>query len=56
MSSTQAAPPAKPAPGANGFKYKPRFGLIVPCRDEAHQQQLFELLQQQGFKPKVVCV
>lgn len=48
MSTTPSTPAAKPAPGANGFKYKPRFGLTVPCRDEAHQQQ--------GLKPKVVCV
>lgn len=43
-------------PGRNGFKYKPRFGLVVPCRDERDQQQKFALLKAQGLKARVVCV
>ncbi|QBM98621.1 hypothetical protein CKAES1R_03774 [Pseudomonas aeruginosa] len=43
-------------PGRNGFKYKPRFGLIIPCRDEQDQQQKFAQLKAQGLKVRVVCV
>lgn len=43
-------------PGRNGFKYKPRFGLIVHCRDEQDQQHKFALLKAQGLKARVVCV
>ena len=28
--------------GENGFKYKPQFGLVVPCKDEAEQQRWLE--------------
>ncbi|MEX3690075.1 hypothetical protein AB3X91_03470 [Paraburkholderia sp. BR14263] len=43
-------------PGINGFKYKPQYGIVVVCRDEAQQQQAYRALNQQGYKLKVVCV
>ena len=43
-------------PGRNGFIYKPRFGLIIPCRNEQDQQQKFAQLKAQGIKARVVCV
>ena len=43
-------------PGENGFKYQPKYGLVVVCKDEAHQQTLFNKLTRQGLKLKVVCV
>lgn len=43
-------------PGRNGFKYTPRFGLIIPCRDERDQQEKFAQLKAQGHKVRVVCV
>lgn len=43
-------------PGRNGFKYSPRFGLILICRDERHQAELHTLLRRQGLKPRVVSV
>ena len=46
----------KTVPGRNGFKYKPRFGLIIPCRDEQDQQAKFAQLKAQGVKARVVCV
>ena len=46
----------KRPPGRNGYRYKPQFGLIVPCRDEADQQLVFGKLSALGYKPKVVCV
>lgn len=45
-----------PRPGENGFKYRQQYGLVVVCRDEAHQQQLYARMVKQGIKPKVVCV
>ena len=44
------------APAKNGFNYKPKFGLIIQCDDEAHQQTVFERLKQLGYKAKVVVV
>lgn len=43
-------------PGRNGFKYRSRFGLIVPCRSEQDQQEKFAKLKAQGLKVRVVCV
>jgi hypothetical protein len=48
-------PAAKPL-GKNGFKYKPQYGLVIKCRDEAQQQRLYATLLGQGLKAKVVCV
>ena len=44
--------PAKPQP----FKYRPQFGLIIVCKDEAEQQRKFEALRRVGEKVKVVAV
>ena len=48
--------PKRKAPAKNGFKYKPKFGLIIECADEAQQQQVFEQLKKLGYKAKVVIV
>jgi len=50
--------PKKPptAPGRNGYKYRPQYGLIVPCKDEAEQQRRYARLHKLGMTPKVVCV
>ncbi len=50
------AKPARPAPGRNGFKYRPRFGVIVLCRDELHQRDVYTALKAAGYKLKVVAV
>lgn len=42
--------------GANGFKYRQQFGLVVVCKDEAEQQQRYAALVEAGYSPKVVCV
>lgn len=44
------------APAKNGFNYKPKFGLIIQCDDEHHQQAVFEHLKSLGYKAKVVVV
>lgn len=48
--------PAAKLLGKNGFKYKPQFGLVIRCKDEAQQRQLYASLLEQGLKAKVVCV
>ena len=35
-------------------KYKERFGVIVICKDEAHQQEVFENLAGSGYEVRVV--
>lgn len=44
------------APGVNGFKYKPQFGVIVVCKDEEHHKTVLASLQAQGHKCKAVRV
>ena len=43
-------------PGVNGYKYKPKFGVIVVCHDEEHHKAAFAQLTSQGHKCKVVRV
>jgi hypothetical protein len=51
-------PPRLPdkAPGINNFKFKPQFGVVVICNDEAHHQQVWADLTGQGYKCKAVRV
>nr|WP_314710666.1 hypothetical protein [uncultured Comamonas sp.] len=42
--------------GKNGFKYKPKYGLVLVCKDEADQQRQFAKLCKLGYSLKVVCV
>jgi len=35
-------------------KYKEQFGVIVICKDEAHQQEVFEKLAGSGYEVRVV--
>lgn len=48
--------PGRKPPARNGYKYRPQYGLIVQCRDEADQRRVFDRLSKQGYSPKVVCV
>lgn len=57
MPQLQKFPPlADNAPGKNGFKYKPRFGVIVICKDEDEHRNVYEQLRRQGYKCRVVRV
>jgi len=58
IGTNNAAIPPLPdkTPGVNKFKYKPNFGVIVICEDEAHHKAVYEQLQSQGYKCKVVRV
>ncbi len=48
--------PDPKAPAKNSYNYKPKFGLVIVCNDEMHQQTVFEQLKQLGYKAKVVVV
>lgn len=56
MGKTPPAVKAPRRPGENGFRHRQQFGLVVVCRDEAHQQRLYARLTKLGLAPKVVCV
>ena len=53
---TEKPPQTARRQGENGFKYKPQFGLVVPCKDEAEQRRRYTRLVKLGMAPKVVCV
>lgn len=54
--SQQTPSLADNAPGINGFKYKPQFGVIVVCKDEVEHRSVYERLRAEGYKCKVVRV
>ena len=56
MTPTVKPPQTARRQGENGFKYKPQFGLVVPCKDEDQQRRRYARLAKLGMKPKVVCV
>jgi ParB-like chromosome segregation protein Spo0J len=41
-------------PGGGKSHYQEQYGVIVVCRDEAHQRETFEALVGLGYEPKVV--
>ena len=42
------------AAGAGEGHYQEQYGVIIVCRDEAHQRETFERLVELGYEPKVV--
>lgn len=46
----------KKTPGKNGYKYKPRFGVMIICSDEHQQRSVYEAVKHQGHKVKVVSI
>ena len=53
-----ATPPGRqPVPRRdNGFRYRPRFGVIVICEGEAHQRAVYSELLAAGHACRVVTV
>lgn len=50
-------PPSYKGPmGPNGFRYRGKHGVIVVCRDESHQAEVYEALRASGHKCRVVTV
>lgn len=42
--------------GANGFKYRQQYGIIVHCKNERDQARTYNVLTRRGLKCKVVTV
>lgn len=42
--------------GKNGFKYAPKWAVIIPCDSEEKQQQAYKHLHGLGYKCRVVNV
>ena len=40
----------------SGFTYKEQYAVIVMCKDENEQEQIYNRLKDEGFKLKVVAV
>lgn len=38
------------------FNYKSQYGVVVVCENEKEQMKIFERLQKESLKLKVVCV
>lgn len=38
------------------YAYRPAYGLVIVCKDEAEQIELFNRLKAQGLELKVVTV
>ncbi len=39
-----------------GFTYKQQYAVIVICKDEKEQENIYNRLKDEGFKLKVVAV
>jgi len=42
--------------GANSFRYRQQYGVIVICKNERHQARTYSVLRRRGFECKVVTV
>lgn len=40
----------------SGFKYKEQYAVVVMCKDEAEQENVYNRLKEEGYKLKVVAV
>jgi hypothetical protein len=47
-------PPPDITLGRKQGVYREQYGVIVVCRDEAHQRETFERLTSLGYKPRIV--
>ena len=39
----------RPRFGANGFRYRQQFGVIVTCKNERHQRRVYNVLTRRGY-------
>ena len=46
----------KPPPGKNGYQYQEQYGVVVICKDAAHQERVYMQLLRLGLQLKVVVV
>jgi hypothetical protein len=57
LAGFEAPAPPDGGPGnaaGGGGNYKEQYGVIVICKDETHQREVFDALTSQGYEPKVV--
>jgi len=40
----------------SNYTYKPQYGIVVICRDETHQIQLYNQLKERSLELKIVVV
>lgn len=40
----------------SGFTYKEQYAVVVMCKDEKEQENIYNRLKEEGFKLKVVAV
>ena len=40
----------------SGFSYKEQFAVVVICKDEKEQEKIYNRLNEEGYKLKVVAV
>lgn len=40
----------------SGFSYKEQYAVVVICKDEKEQENIYNRLKEEGFKLKVVAV
>ena len=48
--------PSVAAPDIKSINYNEKFGVVVDCTDENEQRVVFELLQQNAYKPRIVSI
>ena len=40
----------------SGFNYKEQYAVVVMCKDEKDQEEVYNRLKEEGYKLKVVSV
>ena len=40
----------------SGFSYKEQYAVVVLCKDERDQEEIYNRLKEEGYKLKVVAV
>ena len=52
----QRGNPKRKSDNMAGFSYKEQFAVVVICKDEKEQKNIYNRLKDEGFKLKVVAV
>ncbi|MDR2014527.1 MAG: hypothetical protein LBP99_02745 [Azoarcus sp.] len=56
MKTVRSGIQQKKVPGKNGYSYKEQYGVVVICKDAAHQEHIYDRLRRLGLQLKVVSV
>ena len=49
-------PKTKECENMSGFSYKEQYAVVVLCKDERDQEEIYNRLKEEGYKLKVVAV